>query len=145
MSLCLKHEQISKPFELSIYFSELFGSCLLFVLWSVSLKTRLIYRYLRSKMTEGLFAFILSGYRQLFQPVIKQVVDFYQPTCIVLQVRWRSVSQWCGGGVVAHLCGLSAVWSRFSGLWSVRMLQSQHTRTWVKTTFPKLHSILKYQ
>lgn len=26
------------------------------------------------------------GYRQLFQPVIKQVVDFYQPTCIVLQV-----------------------------------------------------------
>uniref|UniRef100_A0A3P9A321 Histone deacetylase n=1 Tax=Esox lucius TaxID=8010 RepID=A0A3P9A321_ESOLU len=24
-------------------------------------------------------------YRQLFQPVIKQVVDFYQPTCIVLQ------------------------------------------------------------
>lgn len=29
----------------------------------------------------------LLGYRQLFQPVIKQVVDFYQPTCIVLQVR----------------------------------------------------------
>lgn len=28
----------------------------------------------------------VSGYRQLFQPVIKQVVDFYQPTCIVLQV-----------------------------------------------------------
>uniref|UniRef100_A0A4W5K538 Histone deacetylase 3 n=1 Tax=Hucho hucho TaxID=62062 RepID=A0A4W5K538_9TELE len=25
------------------------------------------------------------SYRQLFQPVIKQVVDFYQPTCIVLQ------------------------------------------------------------
>lgn len=30
------------------------------------------------------------GYRQLFQPVIKQVVDFYQPTCIVLQVSiWQ--------------------------------------------------------
>ncbi|TRY91103.1 hypothetical protein DNTS_020400 [Danionella cerebrum] len=26
-----------------------------------------------------------QSYRQLFQPVIKQVVDFYQPTCIVLQ------------------------------------------------------------
>lgn len=29
---------------------------------------------------------LFPGYRQLFQPVIKQVVDFYQPTCIVLQV-----------------------------------------------------------
>lgn len=29
----------------------------------------------------------VSGYRQLFQPVIKQVVDYYQPTCIVLQVN----------------------------------------------------------
>ncbi|PIO35009.1 hypothetical protein AB205_0006030, partial [Aquarana catesbeiana] len=26
-----------------------------------------------------------QSYRHLFQPVIKQVVDFYQPTCIVLQ------------------------------------------------------------
>uniref|UniRef100_A0A8C9QXW7 Histone deacetylase n=1 Tax=Scleropages formosus TaxID=113540 RepID=A0A8C9QXW7_SCLFO len=26
-----------------------------------------------------------QSYRQLFQPVIKQVVDYYQPTCIVLQ------------------------------------------------------------
>lgn len=28
----------------------------------------------------------LPGYKHLFQPVINQVVDFYQPTCIVLQV-----------------------------------------------------------
>lgn len=28
----------------------------------------------------------LPGYKHLFQPVISQVVDFYQPTCIVLQV-----------------------------------------------------------
>lgn len=34
-----------------------------------------------------MFLFLFTGYRQLFQPVIKQVVDFYQPTCIVLQVR----------------------------------------------------------
>jgi len=27
----------------------------------------------------------LPGYKHLFQPVINQVVDFYQPTCIVLQ------------------------------------------------------------
>ncbi len=77
---------------------------------------------------------MLSGYRHLFQPVVKQVVDFYQPTCIVLQVRSRSLGQCLCVCVVAHLCGLcDAVWSRFSGLWSVRMLQSQHTRTWVRT------------
>lgn len=28
-----------------------------------------------------------TGYKHLFQPVINQVVDYYQPTCIVLQVR----------------------------------------------------------
>lgn len=33
-----------------------------------------------------IIALCFLGYRQLFQPVIKQVVDFYQPTCIVLQV-----------------------------------------------------------
>lgn len=38
----------------------------------------------------------VSGYRQLFQPVIKQVVDFYQPTCIVLQVRLFWISHICG-------------------------------------------------
>uniref|UniRef100_A0A674PF87 Histone deacetylase 3 n=1 Tax=Takifugu rubripes TaxID=31033 RepID=A0A674PF87_TAKRU len=38
-----------------------------------------------------------QSYRQLFQPVIKQVVDFYQPTCIVLQVS--------EGGAAALLCG----------------------------------------
>uniref|UniRef100_A0A673I591 Histone deacetylase n=1 Tax=Sinocyclocheilus rhinocerous TaxID=307959 RepID=A0A673I591_9TELE len=34
-----------------------------------------------------------QSYRHLFQPVVKQVVDFYQPTCIVLQVRSRSLGQ----------------------------------------------------
>lgn len=32
-------------------------------------------------------SFCLEGYKHLFQPVINQVVEFYQPTCIVLQVR----------------------------------------------------------
>lgn len=32
-------------------------------------------------------AFLSTGYKHLFQPVINQVVDYYQPTCIVLQVR----------------------------------------------------------
>lgn len=31
--------------------------------------------------------FLSTGYKHLFQPVINQVVDYYQPTCIVLQVR----------------------------------------------------------
>lgn len=31
--------------------------------------------------------FLSKGYKHLFQPVINQVVDYYQPTCIVLQVR----------------------------------------------------------
>lgn len=30
--------------------------------------------------------FLSKGYKHLFQPVINQVVDYYQPTCIVLQV-----------------------------------------------------------
>ncbi|NWQ81168.1 HDAC3 deacetylase, partial [Columbina picui] len=30
-----------------------------------------------------------QSYKHLFQPVINQVVDYYQPTCIVLQVRER--------------------------------------------------------
>ncbi|XP_024139775.2 histone deacetylase 3-like [Oryzias melastigma] len=40
-----------------------------------------------------------QSYRQLFQPVIKQVVDFYQPTCIVLQ---------CG----ADSLGCDRLWKR---------------------------------
>lgn len=50
------------------------------------------YRALQFKDTSGsvvkqlCVCVCVSGYRQLFQPVIKQVVDYYQPTCIVLQV-----------------------------------------------------------
>lgn len=39
-----------------------------------------------SRNNQHVVCVCVSGYRQLFQPVIKQVVDFYQPTCIVLQV-----------------------------------------------------------
>lgn len=38
--------------------------------------------------------FCLEGYKHLFQPVINQVVEFYQPTCIVLQVRIFDGSLW---------------------------------------------------
>ena len=31
-----------------------------------------------------------SAYIQLFQQVMKSVMDFYQPTCVVLQVRTQS-------------------------------------------------------
>ena len=62
------------------------------------------------------------GYRQLFQPVIKQVVDFYQPTCIVLQVSHNTALKhcfflpWCGvyrtvGTTEARLA-LHAKWQR---------------------------------
>lgn len=35
--------------------------------------------------------FLPKGYKHLFQPVINQVVDYYQPTCIVLQVRKQAL------------------------------------------------------
>lgn len=93
--------------------------------------------------------FSCSGYRQLFQPVIKQVVDFYQPTCIVLQVSesWVVALLLLGvplmmTGSRYYQCVLLTVWSRLSGVRSTGLLQPQHPRTWVRHECIHLHSLL---
>lgn len=57
-----------------------------------------------------------KGYKHLFQPVINQVVDYYQPTCIVLQVRKQTSvctstpSEAAEGWICVTFCPLVFFW-----------------------------------